>query len=117
MNRIISSLLVVAALAAPATAVADEVRFLVVNSVRSGPTNSYDRHKLLVLTGETVTGAMRREYRVHPNGEESGRFADCQRMALVAMNKPGKWFLDVVSSSSNEIASCTLVRNDSPPPP
>jgi hypothetical protein len=122
MNRLVSSLLVLAALAAPATAFADEVRFLVVNSVRTGASNFTDNAKTLIVTGRTATSdqPVTRELHPYQNDDPSGRWADCQRMALIAMNKPGKWFLDVTYSRSSAtwlyLTNCTLVRNDPPPP-
>ena len=108
MNRIVSALLVVAALAAPATAFAE--RFLVVNSVRATGSR-------LFLTGETSAGPFSREYRGAPPGVgDPDRLAICQRMAIIAMSKPGKWFLDVETTGTNYIEHCTLVRNDPPPP-
>ena len=121
MNRIVSSLLVVAALAVPATALADQVRYLVLTSVRSGPGHYNGANKTLVVAGETATSSepVRREYRMASNTNANNMFEDCMRMALIALNKPGKWFLDIDAypqGSYSLLQSCTLVRNDPPPP-
>ena len=77
-----------------------------------------------VETGETwfrVTGILRGQsapttgtFRVHGGrdfGEprDPGGASPCQRVALLAMSKPGRFQLVMVSFGENEIASCKLV--------
>jgi hypothetical protein len=117
MNRIISSLVVVAALAVPAVAAADSHVYTRVNQVATDH-DDVNWYSELQISGVLPDGerAVSYEFSPHPEDRSSRTFESCERYAAMAMAKPGRYVLEVRftvwDGSRNMLAGCTLRRVD-----
>lgn len=102
MKRVIASLFLVAAMAG--TALADVFVFETVDEFELEVSRLHFRG---VPQGEAepidVTAFWWGEPQVHA-------VKACERMALMAMARPGRYFLRVATSSERDILSCRLIR-------
>jgi hypothetical protein len=118
MNRIISSLLVVAALAVPALAAADVHVYTRVNQVGTDFTNDWSPEPgtTLDIAGVRADGERSYSYRSGSSSEsrDTRTLETCQRYAALAIAKPGRYSFEVRFVRSNEtygyLKGCTLRR-------
>ena len=116
MNRIISSLLVVAALAVPAVAAADVHVYPRINQAATDHNDS-NNYASLDITGVRPDGEHTFSYRITSDApdRDSRTFETCQRHAALVLAKPGRYELDVRfspvrSATYGFLTGCTLRR-------
>jgi hypothetical protein len=121
-HRLLAGAAALALLAAPAVAAADVLRFDAIDAVDTGRIRitSVGDFFVVALTGATAAGTGETLFYTHnisssPTGW--AQLADhCQRVALMALAKPGRFTLEVTFSPGTpgvgRLERCKLVRND-----
>jgi hypothetical protein len=120
-HRLLAGAAALALLAAPEVATADVHRYQTVDAIETAHVYIPYAYAVVAITGTLDTGAQHTAYYVgfHDNGPtaESVALEGCQRMALMALAKPGRFRLEVVDDTTRatgytQLVRCKLVRND-----
>jgi hypothetical protein len=123
-HRLLAGAAALALLAAPAVVAAEVHRYQTVDAVETASVSVVGSgvHVLLAITGTLDSGALHTAYYVGYHGDSttasSAAIEGCQRMALMAVAKPGRFRLDVVDTATTRdpaytrLVRCKLVRND-----
>ena len=115
MNRIVSSFLVVAALAVPAIAAADVHVYTRVNQIATDDGYSYEWYSSLDISGVRADGERTSSYRIYSDAPDrkSRTFEACQKYAAMTLAKPGRYVLEVrytLNRNENLLTGCSLRR-------
>jgi hypothetical protein len=115
MRTILTTVLVAAALAVPAVASADTLTFVAVDSTLLG---TLEGHDVLTVTGRFDGDGTTRTVHLRDSDSRDGRTDRCNRQAILAMSKPGRWRLTVIGdlvwpgSGWYDLRRCGLTRID-----
>jgi hypothetical protein len=121
MHRLLAGAAAVALLAAPAVATADVHRYQTVRAVESGLTEaSWYAFLVLAVTGVDDTGDEVTHLYTASWGSTETMVTikeQCDRMALLALAKPGRYRLEITDDGDHDddvrsLLRCKLVRND-----
>jgi hypothetical protein len=121
-HRLLAGAATLALLAAPAVAAAEVHRYQTVDAIETAHVYiPYGQNLVIAISGTLDTGAQHTAYYVGFLDEgatsESAALEGCQRMALMALAKPGRFRLEVVDETTRDtgytrLVRCKLVRND-----
>lgn len=124
MHRLLAGAAAVALLAAPAVATADVRRYVAVDAVEVAHLQIFSSSAMFIfVAGRDESGAEASRgfylptHSSSPSTPPTGYTVEaCQRMALMALAKPGRYDLEVTYSVQTERADllqrCRLIRND-----
>lgn len=114
MRHLLASLLAAATLAVPAVAAADTLTFVTVDRILSGPTGSGTLS--LYVTGRLDGEEEARTIRLISSSSSDTVNELCNRQAVIAMNKPGRWHFVAVANLEGtnmyRVSQCGLTRVD-----
>ncbi len=115
MKRVIASLILVASLAGPAAADQD-VTFETVDEVARGYFDEPELRVSGIPQGETEPFVLRATLDVFGGTALSELGTACERMALLAMSRPGRYLFQITTNGSSDpgerefLSNCRLLR-------
>jgi hypothetical protein len=120
-HRLLAGAAALALLASPAVAAAEVHEYQTIDAVETAAVQILGTYVMLAITGTLANGAAHTAQYVGYYGSTSSGQAEaiqgCQRMALMALSRPGRFTLRVTDTPSDQsqytlLLRCKLVRND-----